>query len=277
MFAGFMVNTWIVATIVAVVAGAVGFFVVLRGSSFAAHAIPNAAFAGAAGANLIGANAIGGLLVFAVAGSLGIGFLSKRARRDVATALSIVLMLALGALFLSFSTEYAAETYSLLFGEVLGISTSELLPTVVLALVAVAAIAVCWRPLLLTSITPELAEARGLRPSRIEMAFLLIVAVVTSMSVPVVGALLMFSLMVGPPAAARSFTTNPYVAVVLAVCLAVVTVWVAIAVSYETNWPIGFFVGALGAVFYLAGRAFAAWRGSRVRAPAVRDAQLAAA
>jgi zinc/manganese transport system permease protein len=276
MFAGFMVNTWIVATIVAIVAGVVGFFVVLRGSSFAAHAIPNAAFAGAAGANLVGVSPIGGLLAFAVAGALGISWLSKRGRRDVATALAVVLMLALGALFLNFSTEYASEAYSLLFGEVLGISNSELWPTAVLAGFAIAAVALWWRPLLLTSVMPELAEARGVRTHRIELVFLLIVAVVTSMSVPVVGALLMFSLMVGPPAAARSFTTNPFVAVVLAVGFAMATVWIAIAVSYASNWPIGFFVGSLGAAFYLAGRAYAAWDASRAGATIVHRSQIAA-
>ncbi len=268
MFTGFMINTWIVATVVAVVAGVVGFFVVLRGASFAAHGIPNAAFAGAAGANLVGASTLGGLLVFAGTGALGISLLSKRGRQDVATALAIVLMLALGALFLSFSTEYASETYSLLFGEVLGISTNELGPTVLLAVVAVGAIALCWRPLLLASVVPDLAEARGVRNHRIELVFLLIVAVVTSAAVPVVGALLMFSLMIGPPAAARSFTANPFLAIVLAVGFALVTVWVAIAASYASSWPIGFFVGTLGAAFYLVGRAYATWHRGRV-APAV--------
>ena len=264
MFTGFMVNTWIVATVVAVVAGTVGFFVVLRGSSFAAHAVPNAAFAGAAGANLIGASSVGGLLVFAIAGALGISFLSRHGRRDVATALAMVVMLALGALFLSFSNEYASETYSLLFGEVLGVSSSELLPTAVLAAVAVVAVVLFWRLLLLTSIDPELADARGVRTSRVELAFLVIMAVITSMSVPVVGALLIFSLMIGPPAAARSFAADPFVAVLLAVCLSLVTVWTAIAVSYLTTLPIGFFVGALGAAFYLAGRAHAGWSRKRV-------------
>ncbi len=266
MFTGFMVNTWIVATVVAIVAGVVGFFVVLRGSSFAAHAVPNAAFAGAAGANLIGASSVGGLLVFAIAGALGISFLSRRGSRDVATALAMVVMLALGALFLSFSNEYASETYSLLFGEVLGVSSSELLPTAVLAVVAVVAVVLFWRLLLLTSIDPELADARGVRTSRVELAFLVIMAVITSMSVPVVGALLIFSLMIGPPAAARSFAADPFVAVLLAVCLSLVTVWTAIAVSYLTTLPIGFFVGALGAAFYLAGRAHAGWSRKRVGA-----------
>ena len=264
MFEGFMMNTWIAATIVAVVAGVVGFFVVLRGASFAAHAIPNSAFAGAAGATLVGASTIGGLLVFAVAGALGIGWLGRRGRHDVATALAVVVMLALGSLFLSFGTEYAPEVYSLLFGEVLGISSSELGPTAVLGLVAVVAVALCYRPLLLTSVMPELAEARGMRSYRIELVFLVIMAVATSMAVPVVGALLMFSLMIGPPAAARSFTANPLVAIGLGVGFALVTVWTAIAVSYLTNWPIGFLVGALGAVLYVAGRAWAAWRRGRV-------------
>lgn len=267
MFDSFMMSTWIAATIVAIVAGVVGFFVVQRGSSFAAHAIPNAAFAGAAGASLIGASSIGGLLVFAVAGALGIGWLGKRGRHDVATALAVVVMLALGSLFLSFSSDYAPKVYSLLFGEVLGISSSELGPTAVLGLLSIVAIAVCYRRLLLTSVMPELAEARGIRSYRTELVFLLIVAVATSLAVPVVGALLMFSLMIGPPAAARSFTANPLQAMVLAVCFALATVWTAIAVSYVTNWPIGFFVGALGVVFYLGGRAYAAWHRSRVRRP----------
>jgi zinc/manganese transport system permease protein len=264
VFAGFMVNTWVAATIVAVVAGVVGFFVVLRGSSFVAHAIPNSAFAGAAAASLIGVSTIGGMLVAAVAGALGIGVLSKRSRHDVATALAIVVMLGLGSLFLSFSTEYYSEIYSLLFGEVLGISSSELAPTAALGILAVLAIAVWYRPLLLTSVMPDVAEARGANRFRIELVFLMIVALTTTMSVPVVGALLMFSLMIGPPAAARCFTANPFVATVLSVCFALASVWTAIAVSYVTNWPVGFFVGVIGAVVYIAGRCWAAWRRRRV-------------
>ena len=128
MFSGLMLNAWESASIVAVVAGVVGFFIVLRGSAFAAHALPNGAFAGAAGASLIGVDAIAGLAVFSMLGALTIAALGRRARHDVATALVIVLMLGLGSLFLSMTTEYAPEIYSLLFGEVLGVSSSELVP-----------------------------------------------------------------------------------------------------------------------------------------------------
>ena len=137
MFSGFMVNAWEVGTIVAIVAGVVGFFVVLRGSAFPAHAIPNGAFAGAAGANLIGINPLVGLGVFSLLAALGIGSLGRRGKADVATALVLVMMLALGAAFLSQSTEYEPQIFSLLFGEILGVSSSKILPVAILGLVSV--------------------------------------------------------------------------------------------------------------------------------------------
>src|SRR5580700_9931132 len=263
MFTGVMANTWLAATAVAVIAGVVGFFAVLRGSTFAAHAIPNGAFAGAAGASLLGFNAFAGLAVFSVAGALGIAGLSRRARNDVATALTLVTMLAIGALFVSWSTEYAQEAYSLLFGEVFGVSSDEVLPIVVLGAVSIAAIIVMFRPLMLSSALPEVAEARGVSARRMELAFLLVMALATSMTVPVVGALLMFSLMIGPAAAARSLTARPMLAMGLSVAIALVTVWTGIVVSYESNWPLGFLVGVMGAFFFLAGRAYAAVHGRR--------------
>ena len=260
MFASFMINTWLVATIVAPVAGVVGFFVVLRGSAFPAHAIPKGAFAGAAGAALLGVSTLLGLAAFSLLGALGIGALGRKGRHDVVTALALVMMLALGAAFLSRTTEYEPEIYSLLFGEVLGVSTTELLPVICLGVACIAGVVVLYRPLMLSSVVPEIAAAKGIRSHRIEICFLLIVALATAMTVPVVGALLIFSLMIGPPAAARSLTSKPGLAMVLSIVIALVTVWIAIAASYLYNWPIGFFVGGLGAVAYGGGRAWAAWR-----------------
>lgn len=265
MFAPFMMNAWIASTIVAVVAGVVGFFVVLRGAAFVADAVPQGAFAGAAGASLIGMNTLLGVGVFALAGALGIGWLGRRARRDVATALTLVLMLGLGGLFLSFTTEYSAEIFSLLFGQVTGVASSEIAPIAGLGLICVLAVIVLYRPLLLTSLAPESGAARGVSTFRVELAFLVIVALATSMTLPVVGALLIFSLMIGPPAAARSVTSSPALAMALSVVLALITVWIAIAASFETNWPVGFFVGTGGAVCYAAGRIVAAWRNAQLR------------
>ena len=276
MFAGFMINAWVTATIVAVVAGVVGYFVVLRGEAFPAHAIPKGAFAGAAGAALLGISTLIGLAVFSLLGALAIGTLGRRGRNDVATALTLVMMLALGAAFLSRTTQYEPEIYSLLFGEILGVSASQILPITVLAAVCLAAVAALYRPLTLTSVVPEIAEARGIRGRRVEIAFLIVLALATTMTVPVTGALLIFSLMIGPPAAARSLTSRPGLAMILSVAIALVTVWAAIAASYLYNWPVGFFVGALAALSYGTGRAWAAWRRTRARALPGRDSQLIA-
>ncbi len=261
MFAGFMVNAWTVATIVAIVAGLVGFFAVLRGSAFAAHAIPNGSFAGAAGAALLGINALIGLGVFSFLGAVGTGALGRRGRQDVATALTLTFMLGLGALFLSLSNEYAPQVYSLLFGEVLGISSNSVAPTAALAAAAIVAVVVLYRPLMLSSVLDEVGEARGVSSVTMQFCFLGVIALVTTMTVPVVGTLLVFSLMIGPPAAARSFTDRPGRAMALSVALALLAVWTSIACSYATNYPVGFFVGSISAVSYALGRAWAALRG----------------
>jgi len=262
MFSSFMVNTWIVATMVAVVCGVVGFFVIVRGAAFAAHALPMGAFSGAAAATLLGINQFYGLVVFSGLGVLGISQLSRRARHEVATALSLVALLGLGTLFLSMTSEYSQAVYSLLFGEVLGINNGEILPVAIVGAISIAIIAIFFRPLLLSSLSPELGEVRGVSSRRMELWFLAVLALATAMALPVVGALLVFSLMIAPPAIARSLTNRPMLAIVYSVGIALITVWAAIAISYMTDWPVGFFVGVFGAVFYGIERCVAAIRAS---------------
>jgi zinc/manganese transport system permease protein len=262
MFEDFMVNTWIAATLVAIVAGIVGFFIVIRGASFAAHALPLSAFPGAAAANLMGVNPLVGLLVFSGLGVAGISQLARHGRRDLATALTLVMLLGIGALFLSRTTEYFQAVYALLFGQILGVSTADLGPVAVLGAVSVALIVILFRPLLLSSVSPELGEARGVSARLMEVLFLGIVALATAMALPVVGALLVFSLMVGPAASARALTNRPLGAMLLSAAISVVTVWASIALSFASDWPIGFFVGGLSALAYAVGRTWAwAWAG----------------
>lgn len=262
VFSSFMTNAWISGSIVAVLAGALGFFVVLRGASFAAHAIPNGAFAGAAGANLLGVNPLLGLVTFAVAAALGIGASSRYVRNDVATALALVMMLALGAAFLTMSTEYEAGMNALLFGEILGVGSSQLVPVVALGAVCLVVVALLFRPLMFTSVSPTLAEVRGINPVVLETVFLVTLALATALTVPVVGALLTFALMIGPPAAARLISPRPARALALSVALALATVWGSIACSFTFNLPIGFFVGSSGVVLYVSARL---WRRERSR------------
>ncbi len=193
----------------------------------------------------------------------------------MATALTLVMMLGLGALFLSMSVEYAPAVYSLLFGEVLGISSNEITPTAILGLLCILAVAVLFRPLMISSILPEVGEARGVSSFGMDMLFLAVLALATTMTVPVVGTLLIFSLMIGAPAAARSFVDRPLPAMALSVAIALLIVWIAIAASYQTNYPVGFFVGAASAVAYTLGRLCSAWRDRRRAEPKL--AQLSGA
>jgi zinc/manganese transport system permease protein len=268
LFSDFMINTWLTASIIAVIAGAVGFFVVLRGASFLAHALPHGAFAGAAGAVLVGVDPILGMGIFAVGGALAVTTLGRRGRSDVVIALSLVMMLGFGALFLSLGSQYSAEVFALLFGQILGVSGAEVLPIVLLGIACALAIVVGYRPLLLSSVLPEMAAARGVSNYAVSIYFALVVALATTMSVPIVGALLMFSLMVGPPAAARSFFADPLRAIPLSIAFALVTVWLSIAASYLSNLPIGFFVTAISAVLYGLGRGWFALSSRRVRVAA---------
>jgi zinc/manganese transport system permease protein len=254
MFSSFMINTWIVSTLVAVVAGMVGFFVVLRGSSFAAHALPLGTFPGAAAATLLGINEFFGLVVFAVVGVIGISQLGRRGRHEVATALCLVTLLGLGTLFLSMTREYAQGVDAMLFGQVLGVSDEQIVAVAAMSAASILAVALMFRPLLLSSVSSDLAAARGISGRRMELWFLMVLAFATSMALPVVGALLVFSLMVGPAAAARALTDRPVAALLLSVGLALLTVWVSIGLSYTTNWPVGFFVGSIGALSYGLGR-----------------------
>jgi zinc/manganese transport system permease protein len=257
MFSGFMVDTWLVASMAAVIAGLIGFFVVLRGAAFVAHAVPNGAFAGAAGAGLLGVNVLFGLGAFSLLGALTINWLSRRGRQDVATALTLVLLLGIGALFLSFTAGFAPAAYSLLFGEILGVANNQLLPTALLATGCVALIALLYRPLLLSTVLGEAGEARGIRGRRLDLLFLIAVAAATTMSVPVVGTTLIFSLMIGAPAAAAILAKRPGGALALSVAIALATVWLAIALAWLWDLPVGFFVGVLSALVYALARGLA--------------------
>jgi zinc/manganese transport system permease protein len=255
MFSSFMTNTWIVASLVALTAGLVGFFVVLRGATFAAHALPLGTFPGAAAAGLLGIAPIWGLIAFAALGVAGINRLARRQRNEVATALTLIALLGLGALFLSLSGQYAQGVYALLFGEVLGVSTSGIAPVAIIGLGVAATLLLAFRPLLLNSTAPDLASASGVPAQAMDLLFLATLGLATATALPVVGALLVFSLMVGPAALARALTPRPLAAFALSAALALAMVWAAIALSYVTNWPVGFFVGLLAALAYISSKA----------------------
>ncbi len=264
----FMQNALVTGTIVAVVAGVVGFFVVLRGLSFAAHSLAQIGFAGAAGAVLLGIEPIWGLVIFAVGGAVSMGMLGAREHgRDVTTALILVAALGAGALFLSLNNSYASAAFSLLFGSIVGISRDMVWQTALLSLGCLLVLAALYRPLLLTTLHYELAQARGVPTMAVGVGFLVVVGVAAAVTVPTVGTLLIFSLMIGPAAAATYLTSTPWRALLAAVGIAVSAVWIGMVAAYDTGWPVGFLISALVGAVYFAARLLAPWLRNR-RTPA---------
>jgi zinc/manganese transport system permease protein len=246
----FMRNAFAAATIVAIVSGAIGYFLVLRGETFAGHALSHVGFAGATGAALIGVAPFAGLTLFTILAGAGIGILGQRANRDVAIGLVLTLSLGLGLLFLHFYTAYAGMATNLLFGNVLGISLGTVWILLAMATATLAGLAIISRPLLFASLQPELAEARGLRTGGLTAAFMVIVALATAQAIQIVGVLLVFALMVAPAATALRLTRTFAAGIGLSVALAVVIAWLSLLLAYFTDWPTSFWITALGGLAY---------------------------
>jgi zinc/manganese transport system permease protein len=266
----FMRHAFEAGTIVAIIAGIIGYFIVLRRSSFAAHALSHIGFAGAAGAVLLGVNPIIGLLVFTSGGGFAIAMLGRKAAsRDVQIGNVLAFMLGLGVLFISLYSGYATEAYSLLFGEILGISSADVLVTLIAALVLLVAVGVLYRPLLFTSLDEDVAEAKGISIFWIGVAFMLLVAIATSIAVQVVGVLLIFALMVTPAAVAQRIARRPAQGIVISVVIALVATWFGLFISFYLPYPVSFFITSATFAVYLVVRAVQAIHSRTLISPAV--------
>jgi zinc/manganese transport system permease protein len=248
----FMQHAFEAGTLVAIVAGIVGYFVVLRRSAFAAHSLSHIGFAGAAGAVLVGLSPVIGLLVFTSVGGIGMTALGPRAsRRDVQIGTVLAFMLGLGVLFISLYTGYATEAYSILFGEILGVSEMDVLVTAVASTIILCVVAVVFRPLLFASLDEDVAEAKGLPMHMLGMVFMLLVALATSIAVQVVGVLLIFSLMVTPAAIAQQLAKRPWRALVLSVIISLASTWLGLTVAFYEPYPVSFFITTIVFILYL--------------------------
>jgi zinc/manganese transport system permease protein len=248
----FMQHAFEAGTVVAILGGIVGYFVVLRRSSFAAHALSHIGFSGAAAAVLIGVNPVYGLLLFTSVGGLGIAALGRRAaNRDAEIGIVLAFMLGLGVLFLSLYTGYATEAYSILFGEILGISFSNVLLTLVAGVIILVLISLVYRPLLFASLDEDVAEAKGMPVVLLGIIFMLLVAVATSFAVQVVGVLLIFSLMVAPAATAQLLAKRPGRVIIISVVIALIATWLGLFIAFFEPYPVSFFITTIVFVFYL--------------------------
>jgi zinc/manganese transport system permease protein len=251
----FMIHAFEAGTIVAIVAGAIGYFVVLRGSAFAAHALSHIGFAGATGAVVLSLNPIFGLLAFTLGSGVAIGALGNRLRgRDVTIGIVLAWTLGLGVLFISLYRGYATEAYALLFGQILGISSADVAVTLVAGIVTVVALVAVYRPLLFSSVDEELASAKGVPVTALSIGFMAILAVAVTEAVQVVGVLLIFALIVTPAAIAVRFTSRPPSAILIGVLLALAFTWLGLSIAFFSPHPVSFFITSLAFATYVAVR-----------------------
>jgi zinc/manganese transport system permease protein len=236
-----------------VVSGLVGYFLVMRGQTFAGHALSHIGFAGATGAGLIGLAPLWGLLAFTLAAGIVMGALSERiSNRDVAIGVVLALALGFGLLFLHYYTSFATQATALLFGNVLAVDHTMIATLAMLGVITVAALAAIMRPLIFASLQPELAEAKGVPLRFVSTAFLAIVAVAVSACAQIVGVLLVFTLMVGPPAAAQRVTTGLWSGLFVSAALALAEAWLGLTMAFYTDWPVSFCIALLSALAYFA-------------------------
>ncbi|MGH8821383.1 MAG: metal ABC transporter permease [Rhodoferax sp.] len=265
----FMINAFLAGGIVAVVAGSVGFFLVLRGQTFAGHALSHVGFTGATGAVMVGLSPFWGLVAFTALGGVGMGLLGEKiSGRDVAIGMVLSVALGLGLLFLHFFTAFATQATALLFGNILGVGPDTLGSLALLGGISVAVLAMIARPLLFASLNPELAEAKGVPVRALAVAFLVVVAIAVSESAEIVGVLLVFTLMVGPAASAQQITTQVGRGVAVAMLLALADTWAGLTLAYYTDWPTSFWITALSGTIYL----LTLWMRRSINRGVLRDA-----
>jgi len=248
----FMQHALIGGSMVAIAAGLLGYFVITRQNAFAAHALAHIGFPGATGAILLGVPVTVGLTVFCVGGGLLIGLFGRRvADREMATGTILALATALGVLFASLASANARTTTSVLFGNLLAISRSQLVVFAAFTAAVVLALAVVARPLMFASVDPEVAAARGVPVRALGVAFVVLLALTITMAVQVVGTLLLFALVVTPAATALRLTARPGRVAATAVALALGSVWGGLVLAAMVDLPPSFFIVSLAVLAWL--------------------------
>jgi zinc/manganese transport system permease protein len=279
----FMVHAFEAGTTVAVVCGAMGWFMVLRRQTFAGHTLAVVGFPGAAGAVLLGVSAGLGYFAFCVAAALIIGAAAGTAEapsyRDEPALIGTVQAMALGLGFLFVSLYHGNLTglTGLLFGSFLGITERQVVVLLLVGASALLALAAIGRPVLFASVDPDVAEAAGLPVRALAIGFLVLLGVAVAEASQITGSLLVFALLVLPPATAQVITGRPVLGMGLAVAIGVAVTWTGLVVAFYTPYPPGFYLTTLGFAAYVVARAVRGIRTRRSRSSATETAGVARA
>jgi zinc/manganese transport system permease protein len=276
----FMLNAFRAGTIVAILAGIVGWFMVLRRQTFAGHTLAVVGFPGATAAVWLGLSVTVGYFAFALGAAVVIAAMpaqGARRHREESAAVGTIqaFALACGMLFVALYGRFLSGTTALLFGSFLGITAGQVAALAGVAVIALAVLAVVGRPLLFASVDADVARAHGTPTRFVDTSFLLLLGVTTAEVSQITGALLVFALLVLPPATAQLLSPRPAVSLPLAVGLGLVTVWSAVFIAYYSPYPVGFWLTTTAFGLYVlaaAGRAIAARAGNQLRRPVATEA-----
>jgi zinc/manganese transport system permease protein len=268
----FMVNAFRAGTIVAVVAGAIGWFMVVRRQAFAGHTLAVVGFPGAAGAVWLGISAAWGFYGFCIAAALVIAVLrpargENYSEESAGIGTVQAFALASGFLFISLYRGFLNGVNALLFGSFLGITNGQVLVLLVVGGAALLSLAAVARPLLFASVDPEVAAARGVHVRRLSVLFLVLLALTVAEVSQITGTLLVFALLVMPAATAQRITARPAMSLAITIALGLAVTWLGLAVAYFTPYPLGFFVTSFAFAGYVT--AAAVRHGGWVRRSAV--------
>lgn len=256
----FVRNALIAGSLAAILGAIVGYFVVIRGVGFAAHALAHIGFTGATGAALFGLSPLQGMLVISVlSGSLMGATGNKLHRSELAIGMVLSIALGVGTLFLAMYKGFAGAATSILFGNIFGVSHDQIVQTTVLASLSLCALAIFSRRLLFVSLQPDLAESRGLSLTAHSCAFMVILAISVTLASQVVGILLVFTLVIGPAGIAVRLCRSFWRCISCSIAVALVTVWLGTLLACMTNWPPSFWITAILFVFYAITEAICRW------------------
>lgn len=249
----FVFRALLAGSLTAVLCACVGTWVVLRGLAFFGDAMSHGMLPGVAVASLLGANLMLGAALSAVVMSFGVVVVSRATRlsRDVSIGLQFIVMLSLGVVIVSHSGSFAVDLTSFLFGDVLGVGSTDVLIIGIAALVGVVACVMMHRPFTALTFDPRKAQTLGLRPGFAHVAMLILVALATVASFRVVGTLLVFGLLIGPPATAVLLVRGIGRVMVFAAVLGVAQVYVGLLVSWYAETAAGATITLLGGLTFL--------------------------
>lgn len=250
-----MQNAFWAGTIIAIICGIISYFVIIRRTAFAAHALGHISLTGAAGAVILGFSPMGGLLITNVISAIIMGFIGDKIKKnDLAIGIVLTFFLGLGAYLLYlYQTGYSGGVMAIMFGDILSVSRSQMYLLLILASIVIATLLIITKPLLFSSIDPTLAAAKRLPVRFLSILFFILLAITVSMACQIVGALLIFALLIGPGAVASYLCDGFYSSITTSIAVSVITVWLSLTVSFYLNLPTSFCITMFICIFYILG------------------------